>query len=145
MARTGHAPEIGLLVGGSIVLEDWEMSLDGSRWTPVKCDTPLVNRGRNMFEGWASFRTRVDYPGGRRILRCESVGDYYEILIDGRPFAEAGPRSGTWSGTRDVPRNFDADLSPGYHDLLFRVRDWRGAGGMVGPVYFAADLDERIF
>ena len=29
--------------------------------------------------------------------------------------------------------------------LLFRVRDWRGAGGMVGPVYFAGDPSERIF
>ncbi len=144
-ARTGEAPEIGPVVGTSIVLEDWEMSLDGREWIAVKCDTPLVNRGRNVFEGWATFRTRFEYPGGRRVLRCEAVGDYYEIFLDGRRFAEAGPREGTWDGTRDIPRNFDVDLPAGYHEIVFRVRDWRGGGGMVGPVYLATDLNERTF
>jgi hypothetical protein len=144
-ARTGDAPEIGPLVGTSIVLEDWEMSLDETTWMPVKCDTPLVNRGRNVFEGWATFRTRVDYPGGARILRCEAVADYYELFIDGRRIGEAGPRHGTWDGTRDIPRSFDVSLARGYHDVVFRVRDWRGCGAMVGPVYFAEDLAERIF
>lgn len=142
--RKGDAPEIGPLVGTSIVLEDWEMSTDGHIWWPVKCDTPLVNRGRNMFEGWASFRCRFDYTGGDSILRCEAVGDYYEIFIDGEYLGEAGPRVGTWDGTRDIPRNFNVSLSPGVHDIYMRVRDWRGAGGMIGPVYFARDLDERI-
>jgi len=143
--RTGDAPEIGPLVGTSIVLEDWEMSLDGHHWGAVKCDTPLVNRGRNIFEGWATFRTRVEYPGGERILRCEAVGDYYELLIDGRRIGEAGPRDGTWDGTRDIPRDFAVSLAPGYHEVVFHVRDWRGGGGMVGPVYFAEDLEQRIF
>ncbi len=143
--RQGDAPEIGPLVGTSIVLADWEMSLDERTWTPVKCDTPLVNGGKNVFEGWATFRTRFDYPGGQRVLRCEAVGDYYEILIDGVPMGEAGNRTGTWDGTRDVPRNFEVDLSRGTHELVVHVRDWRAAGGMVGPVYLATDLDERIF
>ena len=61
-------------------------------WSPVKCDTPLVNGGKNVFEGWATFRTWFDYPGGQRVLRCEAVGDYYEILIDGVHLGEAGNR-----------------------------------------------------
>ena len=145
LARTGEAPEIGPLVGTSIVLEDWEMSLDDQTWIPIKCDTLLVNRGRNLFEGWATFRTRVAYPGGKRILRCESVGDYYEIYIDGERIGQAGPRDGTWDGARDIPHNFDVELPPGEREILFRVRDWRAAGGMVGPVYFADNLEERIF
>jgi len=144
-ALDGQVPEIGPLVGTSIVLEDWEMSRDGATWVPVKCDTPLVNEGRNVFEGWATFRTRVDYPGGERILRCEAVGDYWELLIDGRPFAAAGPRVGTWDAARDRPRDFAIDLSAGYHEFTFRVRDWRGAGALVGPVYLATNLDERVF
>lgn len=138
-------PEIGPLVGTSIVLEDWEMSLDGRTWQPVKCDTALVNEGRNVFEGWAAFRHILDYPGGRRTLRCEAVGDYYEIRIDGTFFAEAGPREGTWNSTRDVPREFLFEAPPGRYELEFRVRDWRGAGGMVGPVFLARDLSERVF
>ncbi|MEP0845950.1 MAG: hypothetical protein HRF50_03905 [Phycisphaerae bacterium] len=137
-------PEIGPLVGTSIVLEDWEMSLDGRTWTRVKCDTPLVNGGRNVFEGWATFRTIVDYPGGARVLRCEAVGDFYEIRADARFIGEAGPRRGTWDGTRDVPREFSLDLPAGRHELEFRVRDWRAAGGMIGPVFLATDLTERI-
>lgn len=144
-ARTGDAPEIGPLVGTSTVLEDWEMSTDGAQWQPIKCDTPLVNGGRNMFEGYALFRARFEYPGGDSILRCEAVGDAYEIYIDGGFVGEAGPRVATWDGTRDIPRNFNVSLQPGTHDILMRVRDWRAAGGMVGPVYFARDLDERIF
>jgi len=144
-ARSGPAPEIGPLVGTSILLEEWEMSADGRTWTGVKCDTPLVNRGANVFEGHATFRTRFQYPGGRRTLRCEAVADYYEFFIDGERIGEAGPRDGTWDGTRDVPREWELDLSAGEHDIEFRVRDWRGAGGLVGPVFFASDLDERIY
>ncbi|HEY3243275.1 MAG TPA: hypothetical protein VGM03_07980 [Phycisphaerae bacterium] len=143
--RTGPAPEIGPLIGTSIVLEDWEMSFDETHWTPIKCDTPLVNGGANVFEGWATFRTPVNYLGGPRILRCEAVGDYYEVFIDGQRLGEAGPREGTWDGTRDIPRNFDISLSPGAHEFVFRLRDWRAAGGLVGPVYLTTNLDERIF
>ena len=65
------------------MLEDWEMTTDGdgerpaagARWWGVKCDTPLVNRGANVFEGAAWFRARVQYPGGQRVLRCEAVGE----------------------------------------------------------------------
>jgi hypothetical protein len=144
-ARDGEAPEIGPLYGDAIVLEDWEMSVDERTWTPVKCDTPLVNRGENVFEGWATFRARVDHPGGTWILRCESVGDYYELLVDGERVGEAGNRTGTWDGTRDVPMSFDVCLTPGSRDILLRVRDWRGGGGLVGPIYFTRDLDLRIF
>lgn len=144
-SRRGPAPEIGPLVGTAIVLENWEMSLDGQSWTFVKCDTPLVNQGRNMFEGRATFRTRIDYPGGRRVLRCECVGDWFEVLIDARRIGEAGPRDGTWDGTRDVPREFEIDAPPGEMEIVFHVRDWRAGGGMVGPVFFATDLSERIF
>jgi hypothetical protein len=144
-ARHGPAPEIGPLAGTALMLEDWDMSVDGRQWQAVKCDTPLVNRGRNMFEGYATFRARFTYSGSDSILRCEAVGDYYEIFIDGEFLGEAGPRVGTWDGTRDVPRNFNISLAPGEHEIMMRVRDWRGAGGMVGPVYFARDLDERVF
>jgi len=144
-ARDGDVPEIGPLVGTSIVLEDWEMSTDRKTWEPVKCDTPLINGGRNVFEGWAYFRTGFDYPGGVMTLQCEAVGDYYEFYIDGERMGEAGPRVGTWNGTRDTPRQFTVDLTRGKHDIEFHVRDWRAAGGMVGPVYFAHDLDERVF
>lgn len=155
-------PEIGPISGTSIVLEDWEMWLDSGSssilrdpgpldlanvagpWRRVKCDTPLVNGGVTLFEGWAIFRTRFDYPGGPRTLHCESVADYFELYIDGTKIGEAGPRHGTWDGTRDVPRDFGVDLAAGSHEIVFRVRDWRAAGGMVGPVYFASDLTERI-
>lgn len=121
------------------------MSLDERTWTPVKCDTPPVNGGKNVFEGWATFRTRFDHLGARRVLRCEAVGDYYKILIGGVHMGEAGDRTSAWDGTRDVPRNFGVDLSRGTHELVVHVRDWRAAGGMVGPRSLATDLDERVF
>jgi hypothetical protein len=144
-ATPWDAPEIGPLIGDSIVLAEWELSLDGKNWLPVTCDTPLVNHGRNVFEGCGVFRTCFDYPGGARILRCESVADWYEIAIDGVVIAEAGNRTGTWDGTRYVPRSFPVELSPGKHEMVVRVRDWTAAGCMVGPVYFATDLSQRIF
>ncbi len=52
---------------------------------------------------------------------------------------------GTWDGTRDIPREFLVQLAPGTHEIVFRVRDWRAAGGMVGPVYLAEDVNERVF
>ncbi len=50
-----------------------------------------------------------------------------------------------WNGTRDIPRNFDVSFPMGYREIIFCVCDWRGAGGMVGPVYFTTDLNEWIF
>lgn len=144
-ARDSNPPEIGPLVGSSILLEDWQMSVDGNTWVNIKADTALVNQGKNIFEGWATFRTSFDYPGGEMTLRCETVGDYFELLIDGEKFAEAGPRDGTWDGTRDVPRDYAVELAAGQHEIEFRVRDWRGGGGMIGPVYFAKDLNERVY
>lgn len=144
-SRRGPAPEIGPLVGTSIVLDEWQMKVPGGEWINVRCDTPLVNGGRNVIEGWATFRSGWAHPGGIWMLHCTSVGDYFELFIDGRRIGTAGPRDGTWSGTRDIPRTFDLDLSLGYHSIEFHVRDWRGAGGMVGPVYLATDLNERIF
>ena len=79
------------------------------------------------------------------IIRGFNSLDNALILIDGTPFAEAGPRHGTWDSTRDVVRDFAVSMVPGGHEIVFRVRDWRGGGGMVGPVYLATDLDERIF
>jgi len=170
--RTGDAPEIGPLVGTSIVLEEWEMFLPSDpampfpdprapfpdtpsscgrdagtphASVPILCDTPLVNAGRNVFEGWAVFHTRFNYPGGRRTLRCEAVCDYFGLRIDGEFIAEAGPRDGTWDGTRDIPREYPLDLPPGEHEIESRVRDWRGAGGLVGPVYIYQDFAERVF
>jgi hypothetical protein len=159
-------PEIGPLAGTALVLDSWEMSLpdwpssitfeppplnwdavvraEAPDWTHVRCDTPLVNEGRTIFEGWALFRARFDYLGGSRILRCESVADYFELFIDGQRLAEYGPRHGTWDGTRDIARDIPVDLAPGAHTIVFCVRDWRAAGGMVGPVFFASDLSERV-
>lgn len=157
--RRGGAPEIGEVKGTSIVLEDWRMAtVDDDRrtteaprpagdaeWVGVKCDTPLVNGGRNVFEGAAWFRTLLAYPGGAYVLRCESVGDYWELHVDGRLAAAFGPRHGTWDGTRDIPRDVPLDLPAGDHVIEMFVRDWRGAGGLVGPVYLRRDATERVF
>lgn len=157
-SRSSGAPELGPIRGTSIVLEDWRMArrADGAEtrdgrapsdaeWVAVKCDTPLVNAGRNVFEGAAWFRTRVAYPGGAYVLRCESVGDYWELRIDGRAIAGFGPRHGTWDGTRDIPRDVALDLPAGDYEFEFFVRDWRGAGSLVGPVYLGRDFSERVF
>ncbi len=145
--RTGTAPEIGPIRGSSTVLRDWQMSTSGNDddWMSVVCDTPLVNRGRNVFEGWAKFRSRFRDPGGKKTLRCEAVGDFFEVWIDGNRIGQAGNRTGTWDGTRDVPREFLLELTPGDHHIEFLVRDWRAAGGMVGPVFLSENLEERIF
>lgn len=137
--RDGPAPEIGPLVGNAIVLENWEMTQDGKLWFPIKCDTPLVNHGKNVYEGWATFRTSFAYPGGEMILQTESVGDQYRIEIDGQLIG-VGSR-----GVRDIPKSFPVSLFAGDHDIVFQVRDWQAAGGMVGPVYFTTDLNQRIF
>ncbi len=138
-------PEIGPLVGTSIVLSRWEMSTDGLRWVAVVCDTPLVNRGVTMFEGRATFRTRFSYPGGASTLRLEAVGDWFEVLLNGRVLGEFGPRDGTWDGTRDIPREIPVRLAAREHEMVIHVRDWRAGGGLVGPIYLFTNPDERVF
>lgn len=124
----------------SIVPESWEMSLDGTTWIPVRADTPSVNQGRNVFDGWAVFRTIVEIPESwqsrRVILHAEAVGDAYEVAWDGGAIGA--------SVGRDTPRDFDLTATPGRHELRFRVRDARGAGGMVGPVYLTTTPNSMV-
>jgi hypothetical protein len=133
----------------SIVLEDWEMSLDGRSWTDVKCDTALANAGKNVYEGWALFRTSFEIPdrwrGREAALRCETVGDAYVVAVDGREIGRAGNFTGVWDGTRDKPVEFPLSLEPGAHTISVKVRDWRGGGGMIGPVYFTRTPDSLIY
>jgi hypothetical protein len=124
----------------SIVLEQWEMSLDGTAWTAVRADTPLANQGKNVYDGWATFRTNVEIPESWRnrrvILHAEAVGDSYEVAWDG---AEIGA-----STSRETPRDFDITATPGRHEIRFRARDGRGAGGMVGPVYLTTTPNSMV-
>ena len=120
-------------------------SLDGRPWSPVQCDTRRPNRGRNVFEGWATSRTTFDDPGGRTVWPCGAVAGPFEIRLHARRFANVGPRAGSCDGARDVPRDLDVDLWAGPHDVVMRVRDCRAAGGGVGPTYLARYLSERIF
>lgn len=112
----------------------------GSR--EVVTGTPRLNRGANVFEGWATFSGTVAIPAswtGRRILlRAEAVGDAYRMETEEVELAAAGDETGVLHGVRDEPRTFDVTgrLVPGRrHALRISVRDWRGGGGMVGPVY----------
>ena len=113
-------------------------------WVDVCSDTPLMNAGRTMFEGWAEFQTTLQSDAGPAVLRCHTVGDYFEAFLDDRPLGEFGPRDGTWDGTRDVPRDIPLNPAPGTHTLTLHVRDWRAGGGIVGPIFLARNLDERI-
>lgn len=126
---TGPAPRYhGLL------LEDWEM-----RHPP---DAP-ARRARagepNHFEGFTQFDTKFALPEGWAgrdlVLRCEAVGDGYRLFVNDEAVAEAGNLRGTWDGCRDRPQEHALRLAPGRHCIRFLVKDWRGAGGMVGPVW----------
>jgi hypothetical protein len=131
------------------VLEDWEMSLDGRSWEAVKCGTALKNRGRNVYEGWALFRTSFEIPGSWRgreaVLRCEAVGDAFVVAVDDREIGRAGNLTGVFDGTRDKPVEFSLILEPGGHEIGVRARDWRGNGGMIGPVFFTRTPDSLIY
>lgn len=130
--------------------------LDGP-WRSVGSDTfivtgtPAVNAGANVFEGWRSFEGTVTIPEpwpGRVLLRTEAVGDAWRLHIDGHRVLAAGEEEGVLDGQRDTPRTFDLSkrLTPGRtHQLRWDIRDWRGAGGLVGPVYLTnSDPEARL-
>ena len=79
------------------------------------------------------------------IRRDATVYVRQQLVNFGDLMVVAGNPTGTWDGTRDVPRQFPTDLTPGAHSIQFRVRDWRGGGGMVGPVYFTRDPSLPVF
>lgn len=135
----------------SIVLEEWERTFDlagNSRPTWEKFsihDAPAVK----VYEGWARFRTRLDIPEAwhreKVILRCEAVGDAFIAAVDGREIGRAGNMTGTWDGCRDRPQEFPLRLDAGEHELAFDVRDWRGNGGMIGPVFLTRTPDATVY
>lgn len=115
----------------------------------VRTGTPRRNGGANVFEGWETFTGEVSVPGafagGRVYLRAEAVGDAFEILVDGERLVFAGDEHGVLDGQRDVPRTFEVTgrVVPGRrHRVAFRIRDWRGGGGLVGPVYITTEDPE---
>jgi hypothetical protein len=124
----------------------WRMQTAGHE---VMTGTARVNKGRNVFEGWETFHGNVHVPlpwrDHRILLRAESVGDAYEIHVDGNRLLLAGHETGVQNGMRDRPQTFDVTgrLHPGTtHALTFRIRDWRGAGGLIGPVYLTTEDPE---
>jgi|GEM_PF-1738020 len=141
------------LSSDSVFAQRWEMrrksSHDRTDAVKVVCDTPLVNAGRNVFEGWARFRARLVIPETwhekEAILCCEAVGDAFIVTIGGREIGRSGNITGTWDGTRDRAQAFPVRLAPGEHEIAFDVRDWRGGGGLVGPVYLTRTPGSVIY
>ena len=133
----------------SVVLEDWEIEIEGSDWIPVKCDTPLANGGTNVCEGFARLRAAFEYPQAldqRKIqLVCEAVGDGFKIGIDGNTIGEAGNLTGTWDGTRDKPVAFPINLDSGLHEIEILAKDWRGGGVGVGPILLTATPESLLY
>lgn len=108
----------------------------------VRTGTPRLNEGRTVFEGWRCFEGEVRVPetwgGERLLLRAEAVGDAWRLTIDDQRIVTVGHETGVLDGQRDTPHTFDLSrrLEPGRtHRVRFDVRDWRGGGGMVGPIY----------
>jgi len=117
-----------------LLLEDWEMR------APPESAPRRVRAGDPLhFEGFAEFSARFELPaawaGRALILRCEGAGDGYRLFVDGSQAAEAGNLTGTWDGCRDRPQEHALRLGAGAHALRFLVKDWRGGGGMVGPIW----------
>ncbi len=104
---------------------------------------------RIVYEGWKSFRARFDVPEAWHeeevVLRCEAVGDAFVVFVDDHKIAEAGNLTGTWNGTRDRPREFPLRLTAGGHTIRIDARDWRGNGGMVGPVWFTRTPESTVY
>ncbi|TAH37910.1 MAG: hypothetical protein EYC70_06915 [Planctomycetota bacterium] len=114
-------------------------SVPGGR-AVVVTGTPADNRGASVFQGWAEFRATVTVPAdwrGPALLRAHSIGDGWELYVDEVLQCAHGNRGGTWDSGRDVPLTAElAGVVPGRaQQWLVRVKDHRGGGGMVGPLY----------
>jgi hypothetical protein len=145
----------------SIVLGEWERTFDTGDFDPALPGATAPAKGSwekysihdaqavKVYEGWARFRTRFEIPAAWRrkevVLRCEAVGDAFIAAIDGREIGRAGNMTGTWDGCRDRPQKFPLRLDAGAHTLEFDVRDWRGNGGMIGPVFLTRTPDAMVY
>lgn len=131
----------------------WELRgehVAGGRATVVT-GTPAENAGRNVFLGWAEFAAPVTVPAdweGPLLLRAESIGDGWELFVDGRRLVAHGNLSGTWDSGRDVPLAVELreGVVPGQaQGWRLRVRDHRGGGGLVGPLFLTPRDPDRRF
>ena len=124
---------------GSIHLAGpWRRESNG---TEIVTGTLRRNQGRNAFCGFETFHGAVEIPerlrGEKLFLRAEAMGDAYSIDVNGRRLIKAGDDEGVLDGQRDIRRTFDVTkwFPVGRHEITVRVRDWRGAGGLIGPLY----------
>jgi len=142
----------GFIPSDTIMLDDWERNFDlaadvaHSSWEKFSIHDPP---GVKVYEGWARFRTRLEIPpewcGQDVLLRCEAIGDAFIVTDDGQEVGRAGNITGTWDGTRDRPQEFALRLAAGAHSIIVDVRDWRGNGGMAGPVYLTRTADATVY
>ena len=90
----------------------------------------------------ARLQSRLDTASEKFVTVAERNGRYFE--------AKGGIEKG-WEATHTRFPKLDKDdvtdaLIPGReHEVRFDVRDWRGGGGMVGPVYLTTSKPEERF
>ena len=110
----------------------------------ARTGTMQENAGANAFQGWAEFSAEVVLPAdwtGPAHLHAESMGDGWELFVDDERVHQHGNLHGTWDAGRDLPCDVDlsAHLRAGRpQQWRFRVKDHRGAGGLVGPLWLHA-------
>ncbi|KAA3605683.1 MAG: hypothetical protein DWQ01_18805 [Planctomycetota bacterium] len=152
-AMAGTLPQAELFTPVPSIFLDgpWKLQPQQKGWpaTEFFCGSPAETGGRNLLQGFAEIHGRFRLPdswAGPTWLRAEAVGDGWELWLDDHLVHRHGNLHQTWDAGRDLPAQVDLTrwLHPGREQRWkFRVKDHRGAGVLIGPLYLCADKPQN--
>ncbi len=117
--------------------EHWERAVtDRGDWKPIRIGSHWDGQGFGYVDGWAWYAKRVKLPKDSRYLTFTGVDDYFELYIDGQHCGSGGDQATRKTAfdqnvTLAIPV---ASIGKEMIDIVVRVEDWQGAGGIFRPV-----------
>lgn len=134
--------------GESTRQDELESERPISHWKTIRLGRHWEAQGYAALDGWASYRLKVRVPAEWRdrpiFLTFTGVDDVYELHLNGKLFSRRGDiatRQSTFAETfsHDVTRI----ATPGEElEIVVRVYDWFGAGGIFQPVFLGTARHE---
>ena len=123
------------------VRDGWMAGGPKDGWAAVRAGAHWESQGFEGRDGVAWYRARVRVPSGwdpdAAYLVLEGVDDSFRLYVDGREVARRGdPEAGVTIWLQRQVVDLGRHLRPGRtHEVILRVVDHGGAGGLWKPVW----------
>ncbi len=122
--------------------QGWQQSgFDRSAWSDIEVGRHWDAQGFGAIDGWAWYAKKIQLPAGARYMTFTGVDDYFELYIDGKLYGSGGDRDKKLTAFEQTisidigGEKVGSGSQAGEVEVVVRVEDWQGAGGIFRPVF----------